>query len=121
MYKIPNPRVLALAMGAALGLSFSALVSAQTRSHDLPDPTDPKAHPTALVYRSALQHYRALQDPTLRDWRAANQRVHEAGGWRVYLRESQASAPASAASAASAAPSPADSKSKPAASPAHQH
>jgi hypothetical protein len=116
MYKTPCSWVLALAMSAALG--WAAPAQAQASLPALADPADPKAGPAPLIYRSALQRYQPLQDTSLRDWRAANQRVHEAGGWRVYLRESQASA---AAPAPSAAPLPADSKSAPAAKPAHQH
>lgn len=33
--------------------------------------------------------YRAWRDEPLADWRAANRRVDEIGGWRTYLRESQ--------------------------------
>lgn len=117
MHKTPYSWVLALAMSAALGWAAPAQAQASSPT-TLADPADPKTGTAPLIYRSALQRYQALQDLTLRDWRAANQRVHEAGGWRVYLRESQASAPASAPSAA---PLPADSQRKPAASPAHQH
>lgn len=116
MHKTPFFWVLTLAMSAALG--WAAPAQAQASLPTLADPSDPKAGPAPLIYRSALQRYQPVQDSSLRDWRAANQRVHEAGGWRVYLRESQASAPASAVSAA---PLPADSQRKPAASPAHQH
>ena len=119
MHKTPRCRVLALALAASFGLASPAHQAlAQPRATPVADPADPQSPSSPLIYRSPLQRYQALQDPTLRDWRAANQRVHEAGGWRVYLRESQAGAPASAPSAAS---SPADGKSKPAASPAHQH
>ncbi|WP_397534325.1 hypothetical protein [Roseateles sp.] len=116
MHKTPCSWVLALAMSAALGWAAPAQAQASLPAHA--DPADPKAGPTPLIYRSALQRYQPLQDTSLRDWRAANQRVHEAGGWRVYLRESQASA---AAPAPTPTPLPADSKSAPAAKPAHQH
>lgn len=33
--------------------------------------------------------YQRWRDAPVADWRAANERVHAAGGWRVYLRETQ--------------------------------
>jgi hypothetical protein len=36
-----------------------------------------------------LEHYQGWRDAPLLDWRAANARVGEAGGWRAYARESQ--------------------------------
>lgn len=32
-------------------------------------------------------HYQAWRDEPVQDWRAANDRVGEIGGWRTYLRE----------------------------------
>lgn len=109
MHKMPSCRALALAL---LGLGGCVAASAQPYPAAT-DPTDPKADARPLLYRPALQRYQPLQEQQpLRDWRAANQRVHEAGGWRSYLREAQVGAPASA---------PAQIKTPPAASPAHQH
>lgn len=36
-----------------------------------------------------FDRYRGWRDEPLLDWRAANERVGEIGGWRTYLRESQ--------------------------------
>jgi hypothetical protein len=36
-----------------------------------------------------FKQYRGWRDEPLQDWRAANERVGEIGGWRTYLRESQ--------------------------------
>lgn len=36
-----------------------------------------------------FQHYQGWRDEPLQDWREANERVGEIGGWRTYLRESQ--------------------------------
>jgi hypothetical protein len=36
-----------------------------------------------------FEHYQGWRDEPLQDWREANQRVGEVGGWRTYLRESQ--------------------------------
>jgi hypothetical protein len=42
-----------------------------------------------------FQQYRGWRDEPLQDWREANQRVGEIGGWRTYLREAQQSDDAS--------------------------
>ena len=36
-----------------------------------------------------FEHYQRWRDEPLQDWRKANDRVGEIGGWRTYLRESQ--------------------------------
>jgi hypothetical protein len=36
-----------------------------------------------------FKQYQGWRDEPLQDWREANQRVGEIGGWRTYLRESQ--------------------------------
>ena len=36
-----------------------------------------------------FKHYQGWRDEPLQDWRAANERVGEVGGWRTYLREPQ--------------------------------
>lgn len=38
-------------------------------------------------YRSPLSAYQAFEDPDPLDWKKANDRVGEIGGWRVYSRE----------------------------------
>lgn len=35
-----------------------------------------------------FDQYRNFRDQPLTDWRQANERVNEVGGWRTYLRES---------------------------------
>jgi hypothetical protein len=50
------------------------------------------AIPEAADFR-LFKHYQGWREEPLQDWREANERVGEIGGWRVYLRESQ---PASA-------------------------
>lgn len=52
-----------------------------------PEPLDADAAVPAQNYRSPLQHYRALPDEPLRDWRAANDQVGRIGGWRNYAQE----------------------------------
>lgn len=36
-----------------------------------------------------FERYQGWRDEPLQDWREANDRVGEIGGWRTYLRESQ--------------------------------
>jgi hypothetical protein len=36
-----------------------------------------------------FKEYRGWRDEPLEDWRQANERVGEIGGWRTYLREAQ--------------------------------
>jgi hypothetical protein len=38
-----------------------------------------------------IMQYQRWRDEPLQDWRQANERVGEIGGWRTYLRESQPS------------------------------
>lgn len=49
-----------------------------------------KAPVLDLPYQSVFQHYQAHTDVALRDWKASNEAVRQAGGWRQYLKESQA-------------------------------
>lgn len=52
----------------------------------------PAAHAAGPSRPSApapFAHYQGWRDEPLQDWRAANDRVGEIGGWRTYLRESQ--------------------------------
>ena len=39
-----------------------------------------------------LRHYQGWREEPLQDWRRANERVGEVGGWRTYLREAQPAA-----------------------------
>ena len=36
-----------------------------------------------------FKHYQGWRDEPLQNWREANDRVGEIGGWRTYLREAQ--------------------------------
>lgn len=47
------------------------------------------APPPDQAAPGAFGRYQAWRDEPLLDWREANKRVGEAGGWRTYLRESQ--------------------------------
>ncbi|MDZ7594177.1 MAG: hypothetical protein U0932_05955 [Thiobacillus sp.] len=45
-----------------------------------------EAEPAAIT---PFKQYQGWRDEPLQDWRQANERVGEIGGWRTYLRESQ--------------------------------
>lgn len=44
--------------------------------------------PTAASTAAPFDRYQSWRDDDVVDWRAANARVREVGGWRTYLRES---------------------------------
>jgi hypothetical protein len=48
-----------------------------------------EVEPPEAAVAAPFKQYRGWRDEPLQDWRQANQRVGEIGGWRTYLRESQ--------------------------------
>jgi hypothetical protein len=52
----------------------------------------PAAATTPSSAPAPFDQYRPWRDSPVADWRQANERVGEVGGWRTYLRESQPSA-----------------------------
>lgn len=46
--------------------------------------------PVWAAQADPFEHYQSWRDEPVQDWRASNDRVGEVGGWRTYLRESQA-------------------------------
>lgn len=52
----------------------------------------PAAVPEASSAPAPFDLYRPWRDEPVADWRQANDRVGEVGGWRTYLRESQQNA-----------------------------
>jgi len=54
-------------------------------------PAVPAAEPQAAEPEASapFKRYQGWRDEPLQDWRQANERVGEVGGWRTYLRESQ--------------------------------
>ena len=48
-----------------------------------------EAEPPEVAATAPLKQYQGWRDDPLQDWRQANARVAEVGGWRTYLRESQ--------------------------------
>ena len=51
-----------------------------------------EAAPPDAVAAVPFKQYQSWRDEPLQDWRQANERVGEIGGWRTYLRESQPAA-----------------------------
>ena len=45
--------------------------------------------PVEQTVTAPFRLYQGWRDEPLRDWRQANERVGEVGGWRTYLREAQ--------------------------------
>ena len=48
-----------------------------------------EAVPPGEAAANPFKQYRNWRDEPLDDWRQANERVGEIGGWRTYLREAQ--------------------------------
>lgn len=87
------------------GLALAAMltVCATAASATTPDPADPRLDLRLDLRRDSRQEARAprpappaapssaaVADPGVGDWKAANRRVHEAGGWRALMRERKA-------------------------------
>ncbi len=100
---------------AAVSATFAANeVAAQPTPRATMDPAravDAGATPT-LQYSSAFARYRPWTEVSVKPWRVSNETVEQRGGWRAYLKESQASdaadvvPSASPATARPASPSP---------------
>ena len=48
-----------------------------------------EAAPPEAAAAAPFKQYQGWRDEPLQDWRQANERVGEIGGWRTYLREAQ--------------------------------
>jgi len=48
-----------------------------------------EGEPSQQAAATPFKHYQGWRDGPPQDWRQANERVGEVGGWRTYLRESQ--------------------------------
>ncbi|SDT87977.1 hypothetical protein [Halopseudomonas salegens] len=70
------------------------------------DPADATAPVAGQEYHSPLADYQRWQYPSPGDWRAANDRVAEIGGWQAYAAEVWEAS--QQADAADDAPEPAD-------------
>ena len=101
--------VCALALAVLIATFVVNQVSAQPTAPAATAPTQPVgagAMPT-LQYSSAFARYRRWTEVGIKPWRANNDTVEQRGGWRAYLKESQASDAADVVPPASAAASPA--------------
>ena len=54
-----------------------------------PDPLDATAPVPAVVYRSSLGNYRALEDEKVANWKETNDTTGRVGGWRAYAKEAR--------------------------------
>ncbi len=72
---------------------LQAQAQAQVPHATPPDPGDPHAQVPAVVYQSPLRP-RERSEARPVDWRLANERVNQIGGWRTYARQAQQPAPA---------------------------
>lgn len=68
---------------------FLALASAYAWLAAIPAVQAAEAIAPPPVAAGPFEHYQRWRDEPLHDWREANDRVGEIGGWRTYLRESQ--------------------------------
>lgn len=76
---------------AVLVLStLSPAYAKHEHEENVPETTDPGSTAPRLSvpeYRSPLSAYQPFEDADSQDWKEANDRVGEIGGWRVYSRE----------------------------------
>ena len=68
---------------------LSSAVLAATGFAQTPAPGNSATKPGAAPVRSAFDGYRAYNDESLSNWRAANENVARIGGWREYARQAQ--------------------------------
>ncbi|MFN7694015.1 MAG: hypothetical protein ACK5O3_08215 [Burkholderiales bacterium] len=73
--------------GLLLGLLAPLAVWAQTHRDSPRDALDRQAPVPPTQHCSVLRATPAASEPQAQDWRQANARVHEAGGWRQYAKE----------------------------------
>lgn len=78
-----------LRASAMVALFWANTTTAQTPA-PRHDPADASVPVPRITHRSALTDYKPLTDEPLRNWREANDEAARIGGWREYLRESQA-------------------------------
>ena len=101
--------VCALALAVLIATFAVNQVSAQPTPPAATAPTQPVGAGTTptLQYSSAFARYRPWTEVGIKPWRANNDTVEQRGGWRAYLKESQASDAADVVPSASASPAPA--------------
>ncbi len=70
-----------------IGLCLSLLAPIAVFSQSARDALDRQAPVPAPSHCSVLRAAGAASEPQPQDWRQANARVHQAGGWRQYAKE----------------------------------
>jgi hypothetical protein len=75
-------RAALLARAPSLGLACALMMG-------MPVAQAVEADPPERAAVTLLKQYQGWRDEPLQDWRQANERVGEIGGWRTYLREAQ--------------------------------
>lgn len=73
-----------------------AVLSASASMLWMPGTQAAEAGPPEQAVATVFKQYQGWRDEPLQDWREANERVGEIGGWRIYLRESQQGAASTA-------------------------
>lgn len=86
MMKTVYRRAARLARASLFRLAAPALVACSLWT-PMAHATEPPASAQAMP--APFNHYQGWRDEPLQNWRQANERVGEVGGWRTYLRESQ--------------------------------
>ena len=74
---------------ASASLSAPAFAQADAR----PDPTDPMVSVPPVIYVPPWKQYRPFGNAPVTSWKSANELVEKIGGWQVYTKEAQESAP----------------------------
>lgn len=102
--------------------ALPALAMAQQKAR--PDPADSKVSVPPVIYVSPLKQYQPLGDEQVTSWKAANEVVEKAGGWKAYAKEAQqpdvgTKAPASPAQQPLSSATPSIPQPKPAAHDGH--
>lgn len=80
----PARMLIVLAASAAPSLGFTQAAASDVAKQDY-----------QLSYQSALTGYEPYREQKVNDWRQANDKVGEIGGWRAYAKEMRMAAPAS--------------------------
>jgi hypothetical protein len=102
-------------LAAALALPAAAQSPAAKPSSP-PGPLNATASVPALRYQPVFADFKAQAEQPVGDWKQANDRTVQIGGWRSYARQAQEPQPASEATSA-----PAGVSGSPPPTPAHRH
>lgn len=84
---------MAVACGMALSVAHAQPLPPSTLASKASEPKSDDQMPSGTAYRSAWDGYRPYADEPTVSWTAANERVKQIGGWRVYAQEAAADDP----------------------------